>query len=146
MAADQRSYRNMVLNHDCLPLDFWEGDEFTTDGDLDFIHDEMYEIEEDRWLCDSMEREMQRRFDEANAEYEAMLREEEAKDNEPEQRHFAARPVSAMALSNKGGRHLTRGWRGSRFVKQQTNRAMRRLARLDPENAPTQLRVEGWVW
>lgn len=80
--------------------------------------------------------------------WEQIRREEEAeKAKEIEKgKHRAARPLSVMALCEGNGRSYTRGWRGAKWVKRLTNKAMRRLAKQDPENAPTKPHYTGWVW
>lgn len=118
---------------------------------MDEVMDEMEEIwEMDRLMWAEEELRLDEEIERSHLEQLwAMAEEDERRREEEENRepkHIMARPVSSMALSHNGGRQMTRGWRGARFVKQQTNRAMRRLARQDPENAPTQRRVNGWIW
>lgn len=50
-----------------------------------------------------------------------------------------------VQISNRGRRANVRGWRNSSWVKKMTNRAMRRAARRDPENAPVKRPTKGWA-
>lgn len=55
----------------------------------------------------------------------------------------------AMALCNKGGRYQTRGWTGARWVKRNTSKRSRRLARaaIRDNNGESTVAVRhGWVW
>lgn len=57
--------------------------------------------------------------------------------------------AGTMALTYKGGRYMTRGWKGSSYVKRQTAKKARRLSReaiRANEGEGTKALTRGWVW
>lgn len=55
------------------------------------------------------------------------------------------------ALTEKGGRHYTRGWREAKYVKAATSRAGRRATKKalkegDVEKIPNPKKRHGWTW